>query len=320
MNKQASFHPKKQCWLKIYSDLLTIFETGSHSDGLPYLKIIASLPADSPLNNPSTHIDWVKQNITTSQLNILIAEDLYQLLLSDVPDVPDSELDAAIELKAADLISYDLDDAILDVIRLPSEAYRGRMKMAFIVAMQKLPVQQWLVELIQKGVKVGVVDVSATQLRNFGLRTRNFPESGIFHLQPKKCRLVLNYQDEMVLSRTFETGLQDIVGAEQTVQEDELEITVDTDSQTTIQLESLALDVRRSFDYYESQLGLGAVAELNILCGADYVDVAKTLAGKLGVRFNIINPADYLHIFADEETVGSGNFYGLIGSVYREAY
>jgi MSHA biogenesis protein MshI len=320
MNQRAKYKPKKQDWLKISTDRLTLFETGMHSDGLPYLKVKETLKAESPLINAKKYAARVKQNTGRSQLNILIAEDLYQLLLSDVPDVPDEELDAAIELKAADLISYDLDDAILDVIRLPKEAYRGRMKMSFIIAMQKQPIQQWLIELIQQGITVNIVDVSVTQLRNFGLRTQNFTESGIFHIQESKCRLVLNYQNEMVLSRTFETGLKDFVGAEETVQEDELELTVDSNAQSTIQLESLALDIRRSFDYYEAQLSLGAIAELNILCEEASIEHAKTLAGKLGVRFNILDPADYLHIIRDQQANNNETYYELIGCAFREAF
>ncbi|TCS43179.1 hypothetical protein [Reinekea marinisedimentorum] len=321
MNKQVSYKPKKQSWLKISTDLLTLFETGTHTDGLPYLKVLDTLSADSPLTNAKKHAAWVKQKVNSSHLNLLIAEDLYQLLLSDVPDVPDDELESAIELKAADLLSYDLDDAILDVIRLPKEAYRGRMKMAFIIAMQKPAVQQWIIQLIQQGIKVSTVDISVTQLRNFGLRAQNFTESGIFHIQPAKCRLVLNFQNEMVLSRTFETGLKDMVGAGQTVQDDELEVTVDSASTSgsTIQMESLALDIRRSFDYYESQLGLGAVAELNILCGENYTPLVKTLAGKLGVRFKILNPADFMHLISDQPTNGDGTYFELIGCAFREA-
>lgn len=321
MNRKVSNKAKKQSWLKIGTNLLTLFETGTHTDGLPYLKITDTLKADSPLTNAKKHAAWVKQQAGSAHLNLLIAEDLYQLLLSDVPDVPEEELESAIELKAADLLSYDLDEAMLDIIQLPKEAYRGRMKMAFIIAMQKPSLQQWIIELIQQGIKVSVVDVSVTQLRNFGLRAQNYSESGIFHMQPDKCRLVLNFDNEMVLSRTFETGIKDIIGAEQTVQDDELELTVDAEanSGSTIQMESLALDIRRSFDYYESQLGLGAVAELNILCGEDYAQQVRKLAGKLGVRFNILNPTDYMHFISNEQPDGSDRYYELMGCAFREA-
>lgn len=320
MGIKANYRPAKQCWLKISSSGLTVFETGTHSDGLPYVSIKARQQAEAPLDHPAKHAAWVKKHATASQINLLLSEDLYQLLLSDVPDVPDEELESAIELKAADLISYDIENAIMDVIQLPSAAYRGRMKMAFIVATQKSAVQQWLIELIQLGTKVKTVDVLVTQLRNFGLRVQNFTESGIFQIMPNRSRLLLSYDDEMVLSRTFDTGLKDLVSTTRTVQEDELELTVDDDAQASIQLESLTLDVRRSFDYYESQLGLGAVAEMNILCGSDHRQMAENIARKMGIRFNLIDPTDYLHIFAEDEVHGSGTYYELIGTAFREAY
>lgn len=315
-NAGKTKHTKRQ-WLYFSERGLTLFETGMSKSALPYLNVIATHALDDPLTHPHKLVPWVRQH-AGKKLNILLANSLYQLLLSDVPDVPEDELGDAIELKAADLINYDIDDALIDVIQLPNEAYRGRMRMAFIVALQKTALVEWLKQLAQAGYRVELIDIELTQLRNLAVFHQNFNESGILHLQNTQSRLVLNYSGEMVLSRAFDIGLSSLI-RETTVQDGELELTVSEDSHSEIQLESLALEIRRSFDYYESQLGLGAIAEIQFLCDEQHESLANELANRLGVRFVLVRPSDFMHIQLSEDTLDPVSFYNLAGTVYREA-
>lgn len=317
MAKAAKAKHKKRVWLYIEETGLTLFETGMGSDALPFLNVLAFVQDTEALSNPSKHAHWVKQT-AGKKLNILLAHNQYQLLLSDVPDVAEDEINDAIELKAADLLSFDIDDAALDVIQLPQEAYRGRMRMAFIVAMQKSLLSGWLSELIQLGVKVDLIDVEVTQLRNLSLFHQNYNASGIFYLQNTGSRLVLNFNKEMVLSRAFDIGLSSLI-AETTVQDGDLELTVTEDTQSEIQIESLVLEIRRSFDYYEAQLGLGNVAEIQFLCDEQHEPLATELAKRLGVRFTLMRPNDFMRISVQDETIDPLHYYGVTGSVYREA-
>lgn len=317
MNIPFNRRPKKHYWLKIEANNLVLFENGTYTGGLPYIKVIDTIQANDPLHNPATHARWVKKYVN-STLNLLIAEDLYQLMLSDMPDVPSTELASAMELKAAELLSYDLDDALIDIIQLPPEAYRSRTRMAFIIAMQKLPLEQWLSTLVQVGIRVPVIDVAITQLRNFGLRVQNYSASGLFHIESNRSRLILNYNDEMVLSRTFDSGIDDLDA------NDDLpkpitsnELFIEEEAQSAIQLESLALDIRRSFDYYESQLGLGAIAELNILCRKNHQYLVESLASRLGVRCSFVDPSDYLHTSTSTGLTGEELDADLIGTAFR---
>lgn len=307
----------KQQWLHFSDSGLCLFETGRGKDTLPYIDIRATSQCVSPLTQPDLHLDWVRQHAGKT-LNILLSNSLYQLLLSDVPDVPEHEIRDAVELKAADLLSYDIDNALLDVILLPSEAYHGRMKMAFIIALQKSPLQQWLIGLIRIGIRVNIIDIEVTQLRNLSVFHQSVSESGILYLTSKHSRLLLNYDSEMVLSRAFEIGLSNLL-KETTVQDGDLEITVDQNGQSEIQLETLVLEIRRSFDYYESQLGLGAITDLKLLCDARHEHLAEDLAQRLDVRFSLLRPEDFMHIRLSDTNLDPASFYGLAGTVYRGA-
>ena len=315
VTRKKSF--SKQQWLYISDTQLILFDTSWPKGGLPCFNVIAKHDAANALSNAHNHADWVANNIS-GKLNILIANSLFQLLMIDVPDVPAEEIDDAINLKAADLIHYDVEEAALDFIHLPSEAYRGRMRMAYLIATQKQPLSRWLQELIQNGIQVDVIDVEVTQLRNLAVYHQTRNQSGILHLQPNQSRLLLNFNGEMVLNRVFDTGLQKLT-AEQTVMDGELEVTVESDQQQNIPFESLVLEIRRSFDYYESQLALGAISEIHVLCDEKHQSLCTALANKLGVRFHLMRPQDFMQITTTDAANYPVPHYGLIGTLYREA-
>ncbi|MEJ2042762.1 MAG: hypothetical protein P8X74_16600 [Reinekea sp.] len=307
----------KQQWLYASDNQLIIFDTSWSKEGLPCFNVIATLNANNAFQNASTHADWVAKHIS-GKLNILIANSLFQLLMIDVPNVPPEEIDDAINLKAADLIPYDLEEAALDLIHLPSEAHRGRMRMAYLIATQKQPLSHWLEELIQRGIQVEIIDVEITQLRNLAVYHQTLNQSGILHLQPNQSRLLLNFNGEMVLNRVFDTGLQKLTD-NQTVLDGELEVTVDSNQHQNIPFESLVLEIRRSFDYYESQLALGAISEIYVLCDEKYQSLCTSLANKLGVRFHLMRPQDFMQINTAETDSNPVAHYNLIGTLYREA-
>ena len=303
-------------WLYLTSQSMTVFRTQASLGKLPSVHIVAHQAVEDPLLHPAAHVDWVKKHLK-GNINLLLADSLYQLLLSDVPEVPEDEIESAIEFKAADLIHYDIEEAALDVIQLPDEAYRGRMKMAFIIATQKKPLREWSMALIQKGIRIDVIDVEHTQLRNLTVHLQNYSETGLFHLENARGRLVLNFSGEMVLSRTFDSGLSTLI-TENTIQEDELEITQSDDAQDDIQLETLVLEMRRSFDYYESQLGLGSIAEVHLLCLPEHAELSTKLAQKLGMRFSPITLSDFMQFTSADELIDPNQMLALAGTAFRE--
>lgn len=317
MSKKVSSKQKPQQWLYLSPHSMTVFRTRTDAGKLPSVEIVAHLAVQDPLHNAAAQVTWVKQHMK-GRINLLLADSLYQLLLSDVPDVPEEEIESAIEFKAADLIKYDIEDAALDVIQLPSEAYRGRMKMAFIVATQKQPLREWSMTLVQKGIRIDTIDVEHTQLRNLAVHLQNFSETGIFYIENSRGRLVLNFQGEMVLSRTFDSGLSTLT-SESTIQDGELELTQSDSGQDDIQLETLVLEMRRSFDYYESQLGLGAVSEVQLLCPPEHLSLSTKLTQKLGMRFSPINVSDFMSFTSLDENIEPNQLLSIAGTAFRGA-
>lgn len=302
---------KHQHWIYLTEDGIGRASFGGDSDAMPRLSRFEWRSEADALNRPRDLAAWATEK-AKGPVNLLLGENLYQLLMVDVPDVPAEEIESALRLKSADLINYDIDDATLDVILLPTDAYRGRMRMAFIIAAFKPPLRQWALELAKQGHKVSVIDVDQLQLRNLAIRGQHRHQTGLLYLGPSRCRLVLLYEQEMVLSRQFDIGYQDL-GMNGP---DDPALTLE--GQDDIQLESLVLELRRSFDYYESQLGLGGIAEVSLLGWPGDQDLAASLGNKLGIRFHPLLPEDLVLLPDVWEGRVPDPLVPLLGTPFRE--
>ena len=89
--------------------------------------------------------EWLKENITDGMPAVLVLDDDdYELLLAEAPNVPDAELSAAMEFRIADLLSQDISETAIQAIRLPDDAYRGRMSMAHVIAASNQTIEHWV--------------------------------------------------------------------------------------------------------------------------------------------------------------------------------
>ena len=116
---------------------VTIASVSMTTNGLPKLLMLESIDVDNQSNAITTLVQFINQyKLKKFSWNIVLTPGQYQLLQVDVPDIPEEEINDTLRLKATDLINYPISEAAIAVLRLPEEAYRGRIKMAYLVASQ----------------------------------------------------------------------------------------------------------------------------------------------------------------------------------------
>ncbi|GGX45015.1 hypothetical protein [Saccharospirillum salsuginis] len=301
---------KRQQWIYLTEEGIGRASFQSSANAMPRLHRFDWKVESDAVNRPGELAGWAAEK-ASGPVNLLLGEGLYQMLMVDVPDVPAEEIESALRLKSADLISYDIEDATLDVILLPTDAYRGRLRMAFVIAAMKSPLRQWALELAKRGLTLNVIDVDQLQLRNLAIRSQQRHQSGLLHLGPDRCRLVLLYENELVLSRQFDIGYQSLGMSGP----DEPALTLE--GQDDIQLESLVLELRRSFDYYESQLGLGSIGEVSLIGWPGDVGLTASLGEKLGVRFQPLRAEDLILLPDPLEGVVPDPLIPMLGTAFR---
>lgn len=282
---------------------------------------------------------WLKGNVAHGIPTVLVLDDDdYELLLVEAPNVPDEELSAAIEFRISDLLAQPVEETAIQALRLPEDAYRGRMSMAHVIASPNEKVRAW-VEWAEK-LHLKVVNITVPEMSWLNVLAVNSISQGIavLELGPKQSCIRLYQDGALYLTRQVEVGIDaldiqtddeaesEAVNTATTEVEVELEVLEDLDNAVVAvneinleemsdedfssenfneeeigldlvesdtvaeeddlnidesayvgfapkakvneqQVQSLVLDVQRSLDYYESQLGMGQITQLWLMAG-----------------------------------------------------
>lgn len=271
---------------------------------------------------------WIKKHVSHGMPTVLVLDDDdYELLLAEAPDVPDEELTAAIEFRIGDLLAQPITETAIQAIRLPADAYRGRMSMAHVIASKNETISarvQWAKDL---HLSIEMITVPEISLLNVLAASSVGQGIALLKLGPKHGTIRLYQAGALYLTRTIEVGIEALdiqhieeapektvntglnkhsddakrneINLEEMIVEDEMnsdfiltddveisDLQLEEDAEQDIvineqeyvgfapkakvneqQVQSLVLEVQRSLDYYESQLGMGQITQLWLMSG-----------------------------------------------------
>ena len=291
---------------------------------------------------------WLKHHDTGGMPAVLVLDDKdYELLLTEAPDVPDGELNAAMEFRIADLLLQPVTETAIQTIRLPQDAYRGRMSMAHVIAATNKAIEGWVRWAEELKLNISLITVPELCLLNLLALFEIEQGIGLLELRPKQGSLRLYQAGALYLTRQAEVGIDalelnlELVNEENSTSEIELEkLDVEVESEDELeleltdnlegeldiaaseyvsfavkgkvneqQLENLILEVQRSLDYYESQLGMGQITRLWLMSGnIDLTDLVEAMDPRLTAKVEQPNIAEMLekinvHIKSDDENL-----------------
>ncbi|ADU64957.1 putative MSHA biogenesis protein MshI [Desulfurispirillum indicum S5] len=195
--------------------------------------------------------------------SVVLHPSQYQLLFLDRPEeIPDDELAEALRWRIKDLSQIPMAEAVLEVITLPADAFRGRMQMVYVVVAHRKTIEEKAEAIKYCGLHLQAIDIGEMALRNIGLllpqRQQGF---GIVRVEDEGGTINLMEKEALYLSRRIENGLLSLQPDQAEPREVDPNFaffqTVDSPA------EALLLELQRSLDYYESQLGKGSIARLH---------------------------------------------------------
>ena len=197
----------------------------------------------------------------------------YRLLLVEAPDVPADELRAAVRWRVKDLIDFHVDDAVIDVFEMPPHARGGRNRMMYAVTAKADYVKQQIDLIEAAGLNLDVIDIGELSLRNVAtLFEAEQRGTAFLYLGERQSTLLLVRQGVLYLARHVETGVATL--AESGELRSEL-------------VGGLALEVRRSLDYFESHYEQTSIPQVHT-CGLEAAD-RDQLARDLGIAVRDID-------------------------------
>lgn len=228
--------------------------------------------------------NWVSKNkLKNADCHYVLDKSEYELELIETPPVEDDELREAVRWRLKDLISQPIEDTVIDIFPLPDDAYRGRMKMLYVVAVDRSVIESKLKFIRSCGLDPKVIDIEEMALRNISLHLPDMEKGtiAILSLKENSGEILMFSHEAMYLSRSIEMGYASLVQHgeskdEQVLkvdQQEEYEITYQVETHDDnheehdrlVMLDRFILDVQRSLDYYESQLGKGIASKLYLL-------------------------------------------------------
>ena len=239
--------------------------------------------------------EYVKENhIRDAETHVVFHPEFYELMLIDAPEVPDEEMNDAVKWRVKDFISGSIDDYVVEGFRLPSDAYRGRMNMIYVAFMKKEAVKS-IIELCES-LDLTLMDIGISELARAALTQgqESLADLGIafLHLDEKKGQIDLFENGYLYLSRGIDMGYAMLTKGEAS----DGGLSLDNSSQ----LDSLALDIQRSLDYYESQLGKSGISKLFLLSSEMIPEeTCKSLSQMLPVRVEAFDLSGFFPCDAD---------------------
>ncbi|QTN43610.1 biogenesis protein MshI [Marinobacter salsuginis] len=205
-----------------------------------------------------------KQGWSGAATTLVLPLDQYQVFQMDRPEgVEESELGDALKWKLKDFLDFSPSDAVSDVFPFPKDASRGRGELVNVVAARKVLVSE-LVRLVQEaGLELERIDIAELALRNLVCRLdENRRGAALVHLKENYGQMVICKDNTLYLSRRLDVTSDDLRDA----------------ARQESAVQSLALEMQRSLDYYESQLGQVPPAMIHLVARDSVLPLASMLS------------------------------------------
>lgn len=206
------------------------------------------------------------RELSHAAVSAVLSTDAYQLVQVEAPEVQPEELRGAVRWKLKDIINFPPSEAIVDVFDIPEQARYVESRMIYAVAARTEAVRR-IVSLVKPRVRgFDCVDIPEMCLRNVAaLLPQDEQGVALIALSDTFAQLTLTCRGVLYLARRIDLGRR-AVGSP-------------SESAAEVDVPSLALELQRSLDYYESHFDRPAITEVVIVSGDDR---AQRLLGDLG--------------------------------------
>ena len=248
----------------------------------------------SPLMRVRRELKLERYHCTT-----LLPSKQYQIHEIETPNVPPSEIKAAVRWRVQDFIDYSVESATVDALEIPADPERAtRSPTLYAVTARSDAVETHVKPFEASGIELHAVDILELAQRNIAVLYEPEDHGGV--------AMLAFYRDEGLL--TFTRGGE--LYASRRIEIPLAQLLDDNFKQRAEHLERIALEVQRSLDHFERQYR--------------YVPLSKLLLGPLpkeiGLRDYIASSIDGPVENADLSTVMDFKVAALSGADRQSQY
>lgn len=236
----------------------------------------------------------------------VLSANEYSLNLVDAPAVKTDEIPLALRWVLRDLVSFPIEEAIIDTFELPFPRARDNAKMLYAVAIRKtiIPTIESLIE--GSGLVLKYIDIPELVLRNILNQDPRYLNGGAFiQLNAHGGKLILCKNLQICMTRSFEQKLEELLET--------------STGNTEKALESFELEIQRSFDYLNSvfRQSISNALLLSAL-GMKQELIQKALKSALGAEVNFLKLSEILTLEQPMTELEEVQCLLAIGAAIRE--
>jgi MSHA biogenesis protein MshI len=208
---------------------------------------------------------------------LVLHPSLYDIFFVDRPEVSEEELDDAVRWKIKDLVDVPLKSLVIDAFGLPDDAYRGNQKKVYVVSTDRAMLKQLVSVIKASGINVTAISISELAARNIArLHSGESGGSALLRMRNSSGTIDLTDGGELYLTRHIESGITKFETTDELHRQD--------------YMDDMLLEIQRSLDYYESQLGKGSIRHFLVApTRLDDQIVEGYLQDNLGQKVQLLN-------------------------------
>lgn len=216
----------------------------------------------------------------------LLAPGEYQMLLVEAPSVPDNELKTAIRWKIKDSLNYPVDEATVDLLKIPANKARTdqRAQSLYAIAAPNETIRQRMDLFEQAGLDLRAIEIPDTVQRNIAaLFEQKDRALALLTFGEQGGLLTFTSNGELYLSRRIEITAGQLTDANETLREQ--------------YRDRVELELQRSLDYFDRQFSHLSVSHV-LLSAPDEAQLSEFLASSLSVAVEKLELSKVMNISA----------------------
>ncbi|MFW5823487.1 MAG: biogenesis protein MshI [Marinobacter sp.] len=215
---------------------------------------------------------------------IVLPLEQYQVFQLERPEgVDDAELGDALKWKLKDFLEFSPTEAVCDVFPFPRDASRSRGDLVNVVAVRRTVISELVALADEAGLNLERIDIAELALRNLLARLDDTGRgAALVQLKENYGHMVVGKGHTLYLSRRLDVATRELR---------------EVSSQETA-VQTLALEMQRSLDYYESQLGQVPPPVIHLVARDSLLPLTSMLASWLAAATRKV---DWPQLGLDEE-------------------
>lgn len=270
---------------------------------------------------------FIQQNKldNSSIVTTLLTSDS-NLVMLEKPEVTDDELRQAVRWRIKDSVSFDVNNAVVDVFEIPGQKERGRTPLVYVTAAEKDLLKQRIQLLEEHNLEIENIDIAELVMRNVAaLLPEDQQGVALIKLDATKGLMTLTQDSVLYLARNIDIGYNSLAATANSIlgespnegSELALEDGMAPDQQRA--LDSIVLEAQRSLDYYESHFAKPAINSLVIApLPYEIPGMVNYLASALGLQVRLLDLNAVLDVAAPMSEEQQANAFFAIGAALRE--